>query len=437
MKKVNVKIFSKVTACILASVTIALSATACSSSTKSSSTGSASSSTGLTKVTFWNSFTGSDATELKVLVNQFNTENKGKYEVDMNVMTSDAYTQKLPVSLATSTGPDIMAIGPNDVITYANKGTICSIDDIFKETGLEKSDIEDTALNFCKVNDKLYGLPLEVMSNYLYWNKDLFKAAGLDPDKAPSTLTELVADAIKLTDSSKNQYGFAMPVKGAPAFYVAFIRGNGGEVVDTKTNKSVFNTSTNVATVKMLKELTDKKVSPVSASGTDTDNVMLSGKMGMYINGPWLIPGLKSHNINYGVANVPAGSKTASYVLDGEILAIAKSSTGAKKVAAYQFLKYWNSTAVGKVWAQKVGFPPYLKSVINDSEIKSDKNISILASAIDSGLAKTWNVGVTNGSKIDSDILFPLIEQLQNGASAEDSVKSASSAIDKLISSDS
>jgi multiple sugar transport system substrate-binding protein len=435
MKRARVKTVSKITACILASLTVAMTLTACGSGSSSSAASGVavglSSRAGPAKITFWNAFTGSDATELKALVQQFNDQNKGKYEVDMNIMSNDAYSQKLPVSLATSTGPDLMTMTPNEVITYAEKNKIWSIDDIFSETGLDKSDIEGTALDFCKVNGKLYGLPLEMMSNYLYWNKDLFKTAGLDPDKAPASLSELVSDAIKLTDASKNQYGFAMPVKGAPAFYAGFIRGNGGSVVEG--GKCVFNTPANVATVKMLKEMADKKVSPTSASGVDTDNVMLSGKMGMYINGPWLIPGLKSHKINFGVAKIPAGTKGASYVLDGVIFGIAKSSTGASKTAAYQFLKYWNSTEVGKAWALKVGFPPYLKSVVNDSEVKADKNVSILASALQSNNAKTWLVGVTNGAKIDSDVLFPMIEKLQNGTSAEDAVKSASDAVDKLL----
>lgn len=428
----------RIAACVLAGAMLAMT-TACSGTAGSSSgvaSGEASGTnpgSGTVKIVFWNSFTGSDATELKALVQQFNDQNKDKYQVDMDIMSNDAYSQKLPVSMATGTGPDIMTLTPNEVITYAGKDKIWAIDDIFSQTGLEESDIEDTALNFCKVDGKLYGLPLEMMSNYLYWNKDLFKAAGLDPEKAPVSLQELVTDAVKLTDSSKKQYGFAMPVKGAPAFYAGFIRGNGGNVVDA-ANKNVFNSPENITTVKMLKEMADKKVSPTSASGVDTDNVMLSGKMGMYINGPWLIPGLKSHNINFGVAKVPAGTKGASYVLDGVIYGVSKTCTDAKKAAAYQFLKYWNSTEVGKAWALKVGFPPYLKSVIEDSEVKADSNVSILASALQSSDAKTWLVGVPNGAKIDSDVLFPMIEQLQNGASAEDAVKKASDAIELLLS---
>lgn len=383
-------------------------------------------------VSFWNSFTGSDADELKALVTKFNNDNKGTYAVTMDIMSQDAFAQKLPAALATKTGPDIMAIGVNDLITYARQGSIWDISDIFAKTGLDKNDLTAPALAFSQVDGKLYGLPLEVFGIYLYWNRDLFKAAGLDPNNPPKTLQELADDAVKLTKASANQFGFAMPVKGAPQFYANFIRGNGGEVV--VSGKNAFDTPTNLATVNQLRYLAfEKKVSPIGASGVDMDNVMFSGKLGMYMNGPWLIPGLKGHNINFGVANIPAGSKGASTILDGAIFAIAKNSTGKNKSAAYAFLKYWNSVAVGKAWAQKVGFPPYLTSVINDPDIKADTSISTLAGALSSGIASPWLVGVNGGSRIDSDILFPMIEQLQNGTTAADAVKKASALIDQTL----
>lgn len=385
-------------------------------------------------LTFWNAFTGSDGDELKTLVSSFNDANKAKYQVDMNIMSQDAYAQKLPAALATKTGPDFMATGVNDLITYAKQGTIQDISDIFDKAGLDRSNFTQPALDFSQVNGKLYGLPLEIFGIYLYWNKDLFKAAGLDPEKAPATLDELVADAAKITNPAKNQFGFAMPVKGAPQFYANFIRGNGGQVV-SPDNKNVFDSPENMKTIEQLRSMAFvKKVSPIGDSGVDMDNVMFSGKLGMYMNGPWLIPGLKSHNINYGVANIPAGSVKASTILDGAIFDVPATTTGAHKTGVYTFLKYWNSTDVGVAWAEKVGFPPYLNSVINDPKVKADPTISVFAGAFSSGIAAPWLVGVPGGGKIDSDVLFPMIEQLQNGATAAEAMKNASAAIDKILS---
>jgi ABC-type sugar transport system, periplasmic component len=389
---------------------------------------------GPTKISYWNSFTGSDGETLTALVKQFNEQNKGKYEVEMNIMSQDAFAQKLPTALATKTGPALMTIGANDLIGYAGRGYLQDLGDIYKKTGLDKADIAQTALDFGTVDGKQYGLPLEVFAIYLYWNKDLFKAAGLDPDKAPATLDELAAYAEKLTKASKSQYGFAMPVKGAPQFYASFIRGNGGAVVDEKGAKSVLASSENIATFEAIRKLAyEKKVSPIGASGVDMDNVMFSGKLGMYMCGPWLIPGLKSHNINFGVAALPAGTKGASTILDGANFAVSKSANAKQKEAAYAFLKYWNSAAVGKDWALKVGFPPYLKSVVADPEVAANPIITTLAESMSSGIAKTWLVGVKGGARIDSDVLFPLIEQLQNGAKADEAVQKASESIDKIL----
>jgi multiple sugar transport system substrate-binding protein len=421
MKKTSV--FAKMAAMTLAVSSMALFGAGCSGSS------------GPVKISYWNSFTGSDGETLTALVNKFNEDNKGKYEIEMNIMSQDAYAQKLPTALATRTGPELMTVTPNDLITYSRQKYLWNIGDVFKKTGLDKNDLTQTALDFGTVDDNLYGLPLEVFATYLYWNKDLFKAAGLDPEKAPATLDELAVDAIKIAKPAKSLYGFAMPVKGAPQFYAGFIRGNGGAVVDAKGVKSVLDSPENIATYETIRKLAyEKKVSPVGASGVDMDNVMFSGKLGMYMNGPWLIPGLKSHNINFGVAAIPAGSKGASTILDGAIFAVAKTATGQKKEAAYAFLKYWNSTAVGKGWAQKVGFPPYLKSVIVDPEVKANPIITTLAQSMSSGIATTWLVGVKGGARIDSDVLFPLIEQLQNGAKADEAVRQASDSIDKILS---
>lgn len=421
MKKTSV--FAKTAAVALAVSAMALFGAGCSGAS------------GPVKISYWNSFTGSDGETLTALVNKFNEDNKGKYEVEMNIMSQDAFAQKLPTSLATKTGPALMTIGANDLITYSKQGYLQDIGDIYKKAGIDKADIAQTALDFGVVDGKQYGLPLEVFAIYLYWNKDLFKAAGLDPEKAPATLDELAADAVKLTKGATSQYGFAMPVKGAPQFYASFIRGNGGAVVDEKGTKSVFASSENLATFETIRKLAyEKKVSPIGASGVDMDNVMFSGKLGMYMNGPWLIPGLKSHNVNFGVTALPAGSKGASTILDGAIFAVAKSANAKQKEAAYAFLKYWNSVAVGKEWAQKIGFPPYLKSVVEDPEVKANPIITTLAGSMSSGIATTWLVGVKGGARIDSDVLFPLIEQLQNGAKADEAVRKASESIDKILS---
>jgi multiple sugar transport system substrate-binding protein len=384
-------------------------------------------------ITFWNTFTGSDADTLKALVNTYNTTNKDGVTVEMDIIAADVFRQKVPPSIATNTAPSLIALNVADTLAYARNGSIMDLGDIFTTAGIDKTDFLPSSLELGTVDGKLVALPMQVFdSTNFYWNKDLFKAAGLDPEKPPATFDELEQYAVKLTDASKNQYGFGMFASAAPQWYTVFIKGNGGDAVDATTGKSSLNSAENLKTFELLHKMAfTEGVSPKSTGGVAMDNLMQAGKLAMYFNGPWAIPGLQSHNINFGVGQVPAGTAGTFAIMDGTLFAIPTGTDAAHIKGVYSFLKYWESTEVGKKWSLSDGMPPYLNSVINDPEIKANAMISALAE--NAKAAKPWLPGITTASAIDSEVLFPLMEELQNDGSVADMVKKASDKIDTTL----
>jgi multiple sugar transport system substrate-binding protein len=384
-------------------------------------------------ITFWNTFTGSDADTLKEIVNTYNSTNKDGVTVEMDIMAADVFNQKVPPSIATHTAPNLITLNVADVLAYSKNGSIEDLGDIFTKTGLDKADFLPSSLDLGTVDGKLVAIPMQVFdSTNLFWNKDLFKAAGLDPEKPPATFDELEQDAVKLTNASKNQYGFGMFASAAPQWYAVMIKGNGGDAVDPATGKSVLNSPENLKTFELLHKMAfTEGVTPKSTGGVAMDNLMQAGQLGMYFNGPWAIPGLKSHNINFGVGQVPAGSAGLFAILDGTLFSVPTGTDDAHKAAVYSFLKYWNSTEVGKKWSLSDGMPPYLNSVINDPAIQADPMISALAA--NAKAAKPWLPGITTASAINNDVLFPLMEQLQNDGNVADMVKQSSDKIDTTL----
>lgn len=427
MKKFH-SLTSKVFAYVLAASICVLSFAGCNSKTSTSSA----TAKGPVTISFWNSFTGSDGDTLKKLVDQFNTEYQGKIKIDMNILSADAFTQKLPPAIATKTAPDLVTLSSISMNSYTGK--IMELSDFFNKGYADKSNFEDAALSLGQLDGKQYGIPGEVFATYMYWNKDLFKAAGLDPDKPPQNFDELKQDAIKLTIPSKKQYGLGLCASAAPQWYSIFIRGNGGNVIDSTGKKSDLNSNTNIATFNYIHDLEYKyNVTPKSTGGVDMDNDMQSGKIGIYFDGPWLVPGLVSHNVNYGIALIPTGTKKQSTVLDGQLFCVPVGTDPSHLDAIYTFLKFWNSDSIAKTWAMAIGDPPYLKSVINDSEVKANQNIKVFSSAMD-GIAQPWNLGISGADKIDNDVLFPLVEKLQTDTDVNAAVKAASDSIDKQLS---
>jgi len=388
---------------------------------------------GKVTLTFWNGFTSTDGDALKKLVNKFNSDNAGKIEIKMDIMQWDQLYLKLPPAIATGTAPSFVLMSPGNGLNYVKNKTLRDLGDFFSATGMDKSDFTDASLQFGQINGVQYLLPMNNYGICFYWNKDLFKEAGLDPESPPATLEQAAEYAVKLTDHSKKQYGWALPNKIGPAFYAILMRANGGRAVDMKAKKSVLNSPENLKTFNMIRDLTyAKRVSPQGATGPDLDTMMTSGKIGMFLNGPWLIPGLKQNKINFGIAAPPKGTAGQNTILDGTYFAIPTTTKDPEAIKAiYEFIKYWNSPEVSVEWSLAAGFPPYLKSVAKDSRILADTTLKAMVSMND--MMAPWNFGLNSAGTIDNDILWPMVESLQNGADTAQALAKASKDIDKAL----
>lgn len=184
----------------------------------------------VTNITIWYPWGPPDGQEV---VNRANEFNKMQNEIKVNpVLVSGSGIQgttqgKFLTAVTSGQVPDAVLYWGQDVIPGLQKvGALLPLDQYFAPAGLKPSAFNQTALNAMKVGGKTYGIPQMSSDLMLYYNKDMFKAAGLKP---PKTLAELDAAAEKLTVRKGNEItraGFipwlqqGTPFPG-PAFSVA------------------------------------------------------------------------------------------------------------------------------------------------------------------------------------------------------------------------
>ena len=274
-------------------------------------------------------------------------------------------------------------------------------------------------------------IPMQWFTQYLYYNKDLFEKAGLDPNNPPNNWDEVAKYAEMITDSDQNIYGIGFCVSGGVSWFNSLFMSNGGDIIDEKNLKSVLVSEENLATLKFVQEMVQKGYSPQGATGADLDNIMMADRLGMVVNGPWMVNGLKENEINFGVTSFPGGSKTRLAVAETTGYCIPKGTSEAEKRAAYKFIAYWNTTEICKEWSLRNGFPPYLKSVAADPEVQSNELVSAFAKISEYGVP--FGSSLTTTSQINADILFPMIENVAAGEDCEQELKNASEALDKLL----
>ncbi len=155
-------------------------------------------------------------------VADFEKENPG---IKINAIYAGTYQDTLTKALtAFKSGepPDIAVLLSTDMFTLIDEDAITPFDDLLK-TDADKTWAKSFFPAFMEnsqTGGKTWGIPFQRSTIVMFWNKDAFKDAGLDPDKAPDTWDELVADGGKLTkrDASGNvsQWGIEIPSTGFP-----------------------------------------------------------------------------------------------------------------------------------------------------------------------------------------------------------------------------
>ena len=150
---------------------------------------------------------GDNPTQIQELFDKYTALTGIKVEV-----TAPVEEDKILPALTGSEPPDILILGGGDLVkSYAKENLVDELTSAIKTGGIDMDDLFPAPLIQCKQGDKIYCLPWGTDLYALYWNKDMFEAAGLDPEVPPKTMEELAEFADKLTvvkDGVIEQIGF-------------------------------------------------------------------------------------------------------------------------------------------------------------------------------------------------------------------------------------
>ncbi len=388
-----------------------------------------------TTITFWNSFTGSDGDMLVELVNRFNEENKEGITVEMDI--SSDFDSQLSTAFAAGTGPSMILASTAYRFTYSDY--MQDISDVFDKTNLDKSDFIQSYLDYCSEGETLYALPFQVVGYYMYWNKDLFQQAGLDPEAGPSSWDEWQSFAEKITDESKNIYGSGISYDYA--YQIAHMMQRFGGLAVTDDNGSW---KANFAGNKgyqdflnMYQSLTGGKNNPLEA---DTDSMMSAGQIGMTVGGPWVTAGLDTAGINYGIGLLPLGDAGDMNSVEVLGFSVTTAASDEEKEAAYQFFEWWNTeneegSSPALEWSVANGFPAYTYSVQEKEAYQASEKLSVMSSANpDAPTDFITDSSFPGISSILSDIIPQMINSVAfSNASVDEALEKAQADTEKLL----
>ena len=332
-------------------------------------------------IEYWQYYYESKVKTMDELIKTFEKQNPD-IKVEQKTFPYEQFNQKVAISVPAGKGPDVVNLYYGWVPKYVDAGYLQPLPtDEFSPEMIENDFIQ--MVEAVKLDGKYWGLPTAVRALALFWNKDLFKEAGLDPNKPPRTWEQLQDYAIKLTKRDKNgqllQEGYAWNADGQDhhVFIQVLLRQWGVNPFSADNKKVLWNSKPGgYEAFHWWTDLAAKyKVGEPSFMG-DYRTAFISGKAAMMIDGSFALGTLKSkaQNINWSVTTLPvresSGVKSnfGSFWLNG----LTINAKGEKRDAAIKFLKFLTSPEVMKKWLTSVGELPARQELADDLELQKD-----------------------------------------------------------------
>lgn len=297
-----------------------------------------------TQLTFWAPFSGPDGPFMKKIIDTYN-QSQNEVEVKFVIVPQNQYYNTVDLAFSGKQAlPNVMIMHVDQIPTYQSKGLLSDITETAKNAGVKSEDFATAAWKATDIDGKHYGIPLDIHPLILYYNKDLFKAAGLDPEKPPKTREEFLQYAQKLTDTSKGQWGYVVPTLWPQQFiFPTLVYQNGGDLINASSKKIDYNSPEAIEALQFEHDLIYKyKVSPENVQQDGEVTMFVQGKSAMQFNGPWQMGAWDQAKINYGAAPVPQlGSKELTVFANSHQFVIPEGvNKGDQLKAVEKFMKY-------------------------------------------------------------------------------------------------
>lgn len=401
---------------------------------------------GKTIVTFWHAMGGQAQEALNETVADYNASQD---DVQVNAEFQGTYEESLPKfhSVAgTDQAPTVIQVQEIGSMSMINSGNIEPIQKFIDEEKYDMSILEENISNYYKIDDQFYSMPFNSSTPVMYYNKDAFKAAGLDPEAPPETYEEVEAAAKAITESNPEMKGFALQAYGW--LYEELLANQGGLLMNNDNGRSdtptevAFDNEKGKSTFEWVKRMMD--AGTFANYGTNGDNMIagfLAGDAAMFLQSSASSRDvIDNAPFEVGVAFIPhpEAEERQGVVIGGASLWMSSGKSEEEQQAAWDFMKYVQTPEAQAKWHVGTGYfainpAAYDEQVVKDAHAKMPQ----LKTAIEQ-LQATKPSYETQGAIMDMipeerKIIETALETVYNGGDVDEAFNTAVDQVNAAI----
>jgi sn-glycerol 3-phosphate transport system substrate-binding protein len=294
----------------------------------------------------------------------FMKENPG---VKVSPIYAGTYQETIVKALTahkSGTPPATSVLLSTDMFTLIDEDAIVPFDD-FVKTNEDKAWLNGFYKAFMmnsQTGGKTWGIPFQRSTVVMYWNKELFKEAGLDPDKPPTNWAELKAAATRLTrkdgSGKVTQWGVQIPSSGFPYWLFQTLTTPNDAILANEAGTAVkFDDSKVIEALQYWVDLGKAGIHPpgVVEWGT-TPKDFFEKKAAIIYTTTGNLTNIKANaKFDFGVGMIPGNKRKGSPTGGGNFY-IFKKSTPAQQDAAFRFVKWITQPERAAQWSMDTGY---------------------------------------------------------------------------------
>jgi multiple sugar transport system substrate-binding protein len=354
----------------LAAALVALGLAACGSDSGSSGQAPGS-------IQIWEGYTGVEAKTFAHLISQYDAQHPGT-KVTSLFVNNDNSLQKVLTAVRGGSLPDIAYLYGSWAPNVAQIPQVVNLTKLVGRPSVNWQDFWVGERDVATVNGKVIGIPALVDNLAVVYNKTLFARAGLAPPQADWTWTQFAADASKLTDPAKKQFGTAYVTPGSEDtvwHWETMLWEAGGQLLSPGNKKAAFDSPAGLKTLTTLRAMavTDHSMY-LDPTDTAYANLFNSGRIGMLVTGPWDLSAFPS--AKYGVQVMPSfpGTSGGHQTISGPDNWVIFNNGAPHVAAAQKFLLWLTAPAQVRYFSLQTGDLPTRRSVADATGFNQQMN---------------------------------------------------------------
>jgi multiple sugar transport system substrate-binding protein len=373
-----------------------------------------------------------ELTVWQAVVDDFHKANPN-ITVKVDVSDWDSYWAKLNTLIAGSTPPDVFAMDAPLFLDWQSRGALLNLKPYIDANPGFLDGFYPQTLTAYKTSDGYFGLPRDFQSIVLFYNKDMFDAAGQAYPTAAWTYDDLLKAAKALTidknnDGKIDQYGLWTDTWDMELLWSEAIWAYGGEIISPDHTKTLIGEGPARDAWTYIDSLYKEGVMPTPTTSGEYGSDLFQSKMAaMTTIGHWAVPGYVQAGINFDVAPMPKGPAGQTTSVNSAGFVVSKDTKSAD--AAFKFIQFALSEAGQKRLAE-LGFAiPVLKKVAeSDVYLKQPGNLNqkVFLDSISFAHTKPVFKGYEEWAGVVGDGLTPVFDgNAELGPTLDEVTKSA------------